>query len=82
MNLPIASTKYCCGDNNAIMVEPLWPMKRRGKKFYMALFQCKICKEYTLRGESQAKDWNTFAEVLNKKRAQELIDKKKERKKR
>jgi len=82
MSLPIAKTKYCCGGGNAIMVEPLWPMQKRGKKFYMALFQCKICKEYTLRGDNQEKEWNTYVEILNKKYAEELIEKKRQRTKR
>lgn len=79
MSLPIASKKYCCGGGNAIMVAPLWPMKKRGKKFYMALFQCKICNEYTLRGDNQEKDWNTYVEVLNETYAKKLIGEKKQR---
>ena len=77
--LPIATKKFCCGGGNAIMIEPLWPMKRRGKKFFMALFQCKTCGEYTLRGENQEKMWNTFVEVLNEKRAKQYIEEKKQR---
>ena len=72
-----ATKKFCCGGNNALMVVPLWPMKRRGKKFFMALFQCKCCKEYTLRGENQEKMWNTYVEILNEKSAKEFINKKK-----
>jgi hypothetical protein len=79
MSLPIATEKYCCGGGNAIMIEPLWPMKRRGMKFFMALFQCKTCKEYSLRGESQEKEWNTFVDILNEKQAKELIEQKKQR---
>jgi len=54
-------------------------MKRRGKKFFMALFQCKVCKEYTLRGENQEKEWNTYVEILNEKYAKGLIKKKRQR---
>lgn len=61
------------------MIETLWPMKKRGKKFYMAIYQCKCCKEYSLRGENQEKEWNTFVQILNKGQVQELINKKKER---
>ena len=77
--LKMATVKYCCNGGNAVMVEPLWPMKRRGTKYFMALYQCKKCKEYTLRGDSQAKEWNTFVEILNKQTAQELIQRKKEK---
>jgi hypothetical protein len=78
--IPIQTTKYCCGSGNAHMIETLWPMKKRDKKFFMALFQCNTCKEYTLRGENQEKEWNTFVEVLNKEKVDALILQKKERK--
>lgn len=77
--LKVARKKYCCGGGNAILIEPLWPMQRRGTRFYMALYQCKTCGEYTLRGDSQKEYWNTFVEILSKERAQELIAKKKEK---
>ena len=77
--LPIGTTKYCCGGGNAVLVEPLWPMEKRDQKFFMGLFQCKKCKEYTLRGESQAKLWNTYVEILNEKHAQKLKAEKKEK---
>jgi len=79
MPLPVTKVKYCCGGGNALLVEPLWPMKRRGKKYYMALYQCKCCKEYSLRGETQARQWNCFVELLSKKKAQSYIIMKKEK---
>lgn len=80
--LPITKKKYCCGGGNAHLVEPLWPMIKRGKKFFMALFQCKKCNEYSLRGESQEKLWNTFVEILNASQARTLIHRKKQKVKR
>lgn len=77
--LPILSTKYCCGGGNALLVTPLWPMNKRGQKFLMGLFQCKKCREYSLRGESQAKQWNCFVEILNESNAKELMTQKKEK---
>lgn len=75
----ISTKKYCCGSNNALMIVPLWPMKRRGKKWFMALFQCKCCHEYSLRGVNQQESWNTFVEILTKERALEFIKEKKDR---
>ncbi len=63
--LPILTKKFCCNDNNAILIVPLWPMEKRGQKFFMGLFKCKKCGEFTLRGESQARQWNTFVQILN-----------------
>ncbi len=74
--LPIGTTKYCCGGGNASLIETLFPMVKRGKKFFMAIFQCKKCKEMTLRGENQEKEWNTFVEIINEEKVQELILKK------
>ena len=78
--IPILTKKYCCGGGNAHMIETLWPMTKRGKKFFMALFQCKTCKELSLRGESQEKEWNCFVKILNKDEADALILQKKEKK--
>jgi len=74
--LPIDPIKYCCGGGNATLIEPLFPMIKRKKKFFMGIYQCKVCKEKTLRGENQEKEWNTFVEIINEERAQKLISKK------
>ena len=79
--LPIGTEKYCCGGGNAVLIEPLFPMVKRKKKYFMAIFQCKKCKEMSLRGENQEKEWNTFVEIINDQKVQELIQRKKGRKK-
>ena len=63
------------------MIVPLWPMNIRGKKHFTALYQCKCCKEHSLRGDNQEKQWNTYVKILNKKEAQEYINRKQRKKK-
>lgn len=70
-------TKFCCGGQNATMVETLFPVQRvkngKAAKFFTAVYQCRTCHELTLRGESsQLKAWNTFVEYIDTVRLNEL----------
>jgi hypothetical protein len=63
-------TKFCCDGLNAVLIEPLFPVYRDVKdqkkvKFYTAIYQCRKCKELTVRGETnQLRYWTTFIEYI------------------
>ena len=66
-------TKFCCNGQNAELVMGLWPITRRGLKFYTALYQCKKCKEVTLRGETdQVASYNTLVEFPTPEHVEEI----------
>ncbi len=66
-------TKFCCDGQNAIKVMGLWPVERKGKKYFTAIYQCKKCKELTLRGETnQVQSYNTLVEFISPEMFEEL----------
>ena len=66
-------TKFCCEGQNATLIMGLWPITRRGLKFFTALYQCKKCKEVTLRGETnQVASYNTLVEFPTPEDVEEL----------
>lgn len=70
-------TKYCCDGQHAVLVQPLFPMERKGVKFYTAIYECKKCGSLTLRGETnQLKTWNTFVEFITPEKVRELSEEK------
>jgi len=59
-------TKFCCNGQNAKLVLPLWPQKRKDHTYHTAIYKCKKCHELTLRGETnQKKSFNTFVEFIS-----------------
>ena len=62
--IKLSNHKFCCDGKNARLVLPLWPIKRRNTKFICAVYQCLICGEYSIRGESENKSWNTLTQIL------------------
>lgn len=59
-------TKFCCNGQNAKLILPLYPQKRKGYIYHTAIYKCKKCHSLTLRGETdQKKSFNTFVEFIN-----------------
>ena len=70
-------TKYCCEGQHAVIFAPLWPMKREEVKYYTAVYVCKKCHSFTIRGETnEKKDHTTFVEFISEDEAIELKTKK------
>jgi len=66
-------SKFCCDGQHATMFVPLWPVIKKKIKWYTAVYQCKKCKEFSIRGETNQKtSWKTFVKFISKKRALEL----------
>ena len=70
-------TKFCCNGQNAVMIEPLYPITRirngQQVKFFTAIYKCKVCSGLTLRGESQQRTWNTLVEYINEEQKAALL---------
>jgi len=70
-------TKYCCEGQNAVIFAPLWPINRAEVKYYTAVYVCKKCHSFTIRGETNQKaDHTTFVEFISEEKAVELKTKK------
>lgn len=73
------NTKYCCGGQNAKFIVPARSVSRKGVMFKCAVYQCIICKEYSIRGETdQHKEWNTLAKIITAEEALKIQEEYKE----
>jgi len=67
------SYKYCCGGLHAAFIVPTRSEIRNGARYKCAMYQCKVCKEYTIRGETnQVREWTTLARIISAEQALEI----------
>ena len=72
--------RYCCGNLNAVFQFSIRPVTDRTNTHWKrAVYQCKICKEYTVRADTdQLESWNTKITIINQEEFNSLYQERKE----
>ena len=71
--------KFCCDGLYAVLITPIKTIQKKGIRWKRGLYQCKVCGEYSIRGETSQKDsWNTLAELVTKEEAESILKEKEE----
>jgi hypothetical protein len=57
--------RYCCGEQNAIYQFSIKPITENKTHWKRAVYQCKLCKEITIRADTNLKAWNTKITIID-----------------